>query len=142
VADVFSKRKRSQIMSRIRSSGSKPERVLRTLVREVTGRSLRYNLSTLPGSPDVVVHSMRLVLFMDGCLWHACPVHGRVPKSNVDFWKKKLEANVRRDRRTRSELRRAGWTVWAYWEHELRSKELPRTRRNMRRRILRLLSRL
>jgi DNA mismatch endonuclease (patch repair protein) len=142
VTDVFSKRKRSQIMSRIRSSGTKPERVCWSLVREVTGRSCRHNVASLPGSPDVVVRSLRLAVFMDGCYWHSCPLHGSKPKSNVAFWNDKLRKNVLRDRRTRRELRRLGWTVWVLWEHDLREKAVPRTRRNLRKRVRRLLDRL
>ena len=138
MTDVFSKRKRSDIMSRIRSSGSRPEKVLRQLIREVSGRRLRLNLASLPGSPDVVVYSLRLAIFMHGCYWHSCPLHGRRPKSNVEFWTEKLEKNVRRDRRACSALRRAGWTVWILWEHELKDAALPRTRRNLVRRFRRL----
>ncbi len=139
MADVFSKEVRSSIMSRIRSSGSRPELALQELVRELSGLPVLLNVKDLPGSPDAVVPSIRLAVFMDGCYFHACPLHGRVPKSNVEFWTKKFENNVRRDRRVRSALRADGWTVWVVWEHDLRSKAVVRTRRNMVRRFRRLL---
>jgi DNA mismatch endonuclease (patch repair protein) len=142
VTDVFSKRKRSKIMSRIRSSGTKPEVAFRKLVRELSGRRLRLNVPSLPGSPDVVVYSLRLALFIDGCFWHCCPLHGSKPKSNVAFWKDKLRKNVLRDRRTRRELRCLGWTVWVLWEHDLRPRAVVRTRRNLRKRFARLVARL
>lgn len=139
MTDIFSKRKRSQIMSRIRSSGSKPEVVLRALVRRSSGGlSLRYNYSGLPGSPDVVVFSLGLAIFMEGCFWHGCPEHGRVPKSNVKFWEAKLSRNRRRDARNRRQLRELGWTVWRIWEHDLKPARLPSTGRNIRRRFRRL----
>jgi DNA mismatch endonuclease (patch repair protein) len=126
-------------MSRIRSSGSKPELVLRAVVRRASGGlSLRYNYSGLPGSPDIVVFSLKLAIFMEGCFWHGCPEHGRVPKSNVDFWRKKLARNKRRDRRNRALLRELGWTVWRVWEHDLKPDRLVRTGRNLRRRFRRL----
>lgn len=129
-------------MSRIRSSGSRPELVLRGLVRQVSdGARLRYNHSGLPGSPDVAVPSLRLAVFMEGCFWHGCPRHGRIPKTNVAFWREKISRNIRRDRRNRAELRRLGWTVWRVWEHDLRPSRVRTTRRNLRRRLLRLVSR-
>lgn len=143
MVDVFSKRKRSRIMSRIRSSGSKPERVLRDLVRRASGDAkLRYNYPGLPGSPDIVVFSMKLAIFMEGCFWHGCPRHGRIPKSNVKFWREKIARNKRRDRRNRAELRELGWTVWRIWEHDLRQDQLVRTGKNLRRRFRRLAARM
>ena len=124
-------------MSKIRSEGTKPELRLRKLVRAASGRSLRYNVRELPGSPDVVVHSLRIAIFMEGCLWHKCPVHFRMPKSNVPFWEDKIRKNVRRDRKNRAALRLAGWTVWRIWEHDLRQKDVPRTLRNLRKRFAR-----
>lgn len=129
-------------MSKIRSKNTRPEKVLKKMMREVTDRGLRYNLASLPGSPDIVVHSLRLAIFMEGCFWHSCPKHGRVPKSNVEFWEKKLARNRARDRRNRAALRELGWTVWRIWEHDLRKAGLVRTRRNIRRRLARLEARL
>lgn len=125
-------------MSRIRSSNTRPEKVFRKLLREVTDRGVRYNLASLPGSPDVVVHSLKLAVFVEGCFWHSCPRHGRIPKSNVEFWEKKLSRNRARDRRNRAALRGLGWTVWRVWEHDLRKSEVSRTRGNVRRRLARL----
>jgi len=127
-------------MSRIRSEGTKPELLLRRLVRAASGLSLRYNVRTLPGSPDVVVHSLRVAIFAEGCLWHKCPVHFRMPKSNAPFWEEKIRKNVARDRRNRAALRAAGWTVWRIWEHDLRPGHESRTRRNLRRRFSRMVA--
>jgi DNA mismatch endonuclease (patch repair protein) len=124
-------------MSKIRSEGTKPELLLRRLVRAASGRSLRYNVRTLPGSPDVVVHSLRIAIFAEGCLWHRCPVHFRMPKSNTAFWEDKIRKNVRRDRKNRAALRLAGWIVWRIWEHDLRPSNASRTARNLRKRFAR-----
>ncbi len=60
----------------------------------------------------------RVAVFVDGCFWHCCPVHGTSPKANADWWSAKLAANVRRDRDTDARLREEGWTVVRVWEHE------------------------
>lgn len=128
-------------MSKIRSKGSRPERRLQKLVRELTGERVRNNVGTLPGSPDAVVPSLRLAVMMEGCFWHRCPRHFRMPKSNVEFWEEKIRRNVRRDAKNRRLLREQGWTVWRVWEHDLRVADLPRARRNLRKRLRRLLDR-
>jgi DNA mismatch endonuclease (patch repair protein) len=77
---------------------------------------------------------------MDGCYWHGCPVHGRIPKSNVAFWTGKIARNVARDAKVDAELRALGWVVWRVWEHDLRPARVSRTRKNLRRRLARLVS--
>nr|WP_110468703.1 very short patch repair endonuclease [Williamsia limnetica] len=67
---------------------------------------------------DIVWRGLLLVVFVDGCFWHGCPVHATRPKSNADWWAEKLDANVRRDRATDAELRSRGWTVLRFWEHD------------------------
>jgi DNA mismatch endonuclease (patch repair protein) len=68
--------------------------------------------------PDIVFTKARVAVFVDGCFWHLCPLHAQVPKSNVDYWVPKLEANVARDRRVDAALQRDGWHVVRVWEHE------------------------
>lgn len=67
---------------------------------------------------DVVFPRARVAVFVDGCFWHACPVHGTSPKTNAQWWRDKLDGNWRRDRDTDETLRDAGWTVIRVWEHE------------------------
>jgi DNA mismatch endonuclease (patch repair protein) len=136
MADVFSKRKRSQIMSRIRSSGGPKEQVFRKAVREAYGGRPKVNDERLPGTPDVSIYRLKVAMFMDGCFWHGCKEHSRTPKSNVEFWTKKISGNQRRDKRVRKELRRMGWKVWVVWEHDL--KNVRRLVRNLRKRFARL----
>lgn len=71
------------------------------------------------GRPDFVFKKERLVIFVDGCFWHACPKHGRKPGSNLDYWLSKLERNQARDIAINRELRRKGWRVLRIWEHAL-----------------------
>jgi DNA mismatch endonuclease (patch repair protein) len=133
--DVFSKKKRSRIMSRIKSSGTKPELALRSALRSC-GVTYSCNVRSLPGSPDAVVRRLRLAVFVDGCFWHGCPSHFKLPSDNREFWRKKIDGNARRDRSSRKALRADSWTVWSYWEHE--TKDRPRFLKNLRRRFRRL----
>lgn len=68
--------------------------------------------------PDLVFLEERVAVFLDGCFWHSCPVHGTTPHANRGWWLEKLAANVKRDRRHDRELRTAGWLVLRFWEHE------------------------
>lgn len=68
--------------------------------------------------PDFVFPKLRVAVFVDGCFWHACPIHATNPKGNATFWRKKLAANQDRDRRVNRELKRAGWRVVRVWEHD------------------------
>jgi DNA mismatch endonuclease (patch repair protein) len=73
-----------------------------------------------------VFPKLKLAVFVDGCFWHGCPSHCNIPVQNRSFWKKKLDANRRRDKLVRRTLQSRGWRVLRIWEHEL-------TRRNERR---------
>lgn len=133
MADVFTPEKRSEVMSRIRSTGSKPEERLFVAVRAALGHRWRIdrNVKALPGCPDIVIPSLRTVIFLDGCFYHCCPVHGHIPKSNTDYWAPKLAKNVKRDRVNRRELRRLGYSVWRYWEHDFRARPSQRAVRRL-----------
>jgi DNA mismatch endonuclease (patch repair protein) len=101
-------------------SDSRPEQELRS---ELHRRGLRFrkHLNVLPGArckPDVVFTRARVAVFLDGCFWHSCPLHGTASKSNPDWWAEKLRRNVERDRRNDALLTQAGWTVLRFWEHE------------------------
>ena len=141
--DVFTKAKRSDVMSRIRSRGNaatelalakllrahgitgwRRQRVIRINAQRPTSNVERSKLSvgrlTFSVRPDFVFKEVRLALFVDGCFWHGCPKHGTKPKGNASFWRKKFAANKARDRRVNRALRRAGWQVLRVWEHELK----------------------
>ena len=75
--------------------------------------------------PDFVFRKERVSVFVDGCFWHGCPIHGTRPKGNRAFWRKKITANQTRDRRVHRTLRKAGWKVLRIWEHSLRPKGMP-----------------
>lgn len=136
MADVFTKKKRSQVMAKIRSSGGPTEQKFRKAVREAYGKRTKVDDERLPGRPDVSIYKLKVAVFLDGCFWHGCPKHSRTPKSNVEFWEKKISGNKRRDKRVRKALRAMGWKVWVIWEHEL--KEYGKLVKNLRRRFARL----
>ncbi len=66
---------------------------------------------------DIAFPRQRVAVFIDGCFWHGCPTHATLPATNADWWREKLEANMRRDMRTVAMLEEAGWTVLRFWEH-------------------------
>ncbi|MGA7178154.1 MAG: very short patch repair endonuclease [Thiobacillaceae bacterium] len=116
--DVMSAEKRSALMSRIRGRDTHPEKALR---RAVWALGLRYRLQYRIGRarPDLVLVKARIAVFVDGCFWHHCPLHGVMPKGNHAFWKAKLMGNVQRDIETTQALVSAGWAVLRLWEHEV-----------------------
>lgn len=99
-----------------------PERRLRSALHAL---GLRYRVDypiRLPGRrpvrPDVVFTRARVCVFVDGCFWHCCPVHGVAPGKNVGYWAPKLARNVARDRELELALADAGWQVIRVWEHD------------------------
>src|SRR5271155_146484 len=111
MADVFTRQKRSKVMARIRSCGNKDtELKLVTMFREHRCTGWRRGWPLL-GRPDFVFARLRLSVFVDGCFWHGCRLHGRVPTSNRQYWFNKLIRNKTRDRKVTRKLRRSGWRV-------------------------------
>ena len=108
-------------MRRQKRTGTKPELALRRILH---ARGLRYRvdrpigLDGLRRKADVTFVGARVAVFVDGCYWHGCPLHGTTPKSNEEWWVEKIAANARRDRDTDDRLGAAGWTVVRAWEHE------------------------
>ncbi len=109
---------RSQQMARIRGQDTAPERALR---QGLWRMGLRYRLHarTPAGRPDLLFRTARVAVFIDGCFFHGCPDHYVRPRTNADFWARKLATNVSRDRRQTVALEAQGWTVLRVWEHEV-----------------------
>ncbi|MHB8653431.1 MAG: very short patch repair endonuclease [Terriglobia bacterium] len=117
--DVFTKAKRSQVMSRIRGRGNKEtELALMRLFRRQSVTGWRRHAPVF-GKPDFIFSKLKLAVFVDGCFWHRCPKHSNLPRNNRAFWKRKLELNVQRDRLVGRTLRARGWRVLRVWQHEL-----------------------
>lgn len=131
--DVYDKAKRSAVMASVKSQGTKPELLLRKLL---TGLGARYRLQRkdLPGRPDVVMPSRRLVFFVHGCFWHGhhCPRGARVPKANRDYWLAKVARNRARDEKAAAALSADGWTVETIWECEMKDVEALKARLSSR----------
>lgn len=129
--DIFSRKLRSKVMSRIRSRGN------HTTELRLVGLLRRGNItgwrrgSTLPGRPDFVFHSCRLAVFVDGDFWHGHPKKFRLPQTNVQYWTRKIEGNRQRDRAITALLRTRGWQVLRIWESSLSNENttLSRIRR-------------
>lgn len=119
MADIFTRWKRSEVMSRIRGRGNKgTELIMVKLFRDhhITGWRRHHAIT---GHPDFAFPKHKVAVFVDGCFWHSCPKHGAQPKTNKSYWTKKLNANIGRDRRVNRELRKCGWRVIRVWEHDL-----------------------
>lgn len=119
--DVLTPKQRSFNMSRIRGSNTSPERAVRAGLRAAGVVGYRIH-SSLLGKPDVVFPKARLVVFIDGCFWHRCPVDYREPSTRQDFWRKKIEGNVARDRQVNRILASKGWKIMRIWEHEVKEQ--------------------
>lgn len=112
---------RSQLMARVKSQATTPERLVAEQLRAAKVR-FRQNVKSLPGQPDFYIPHAEVVIFVHGCWWHGhdCPRGDRTPKSNRDYWLAKITRNKRRDRRVTRELRAAGYSVWTLWECRLK----------------------
>lgn len=114
--------KRSLIMAAVHSKDTKPEIAVRKVVHSL-GYRYRLHDRKLPGRPDLVFVSRRKAIFVHGCFWHRhtrCK-YANTPKSRTTFWEAKFIAKVKRDRRNRRNLKRAGWTVLTVWQCELKN---------------------
>jgi DNA mismatch endonuclease (patch repair protein) len=120
MTDVFTPAKRSEVMSHIRSKNNKETELLfASLLRKHGISGWRRHLPIM-GRPDFTFKRSRVTVFIDGCFWHSCPKCGNLPVNNRKFWRKKLEANKRRDRIVNRELNEKGWKVLRVWEHQLK----------------------
>ena len=110
---------RSANMAKIRGSDTAPEILLRQALWKV-GLRYRLNRRVEGCRPDLVFSSRKIVVFVDGCFWHGCPLHYVKPRTRVEFWEEKLKSNTSRDSRQTRQLLEKGWIVLRYWEHEIK----------------------
>lgn len=109
-----------RVMQGNRAEGTRPELEVRSAVHR---RGLRYRLHTRPVTSlrctaDLVFRASRVAVFIDGCFWHGCPDHGRIPADAKGYWAAKLTRNIERDRFNNQALAQAGWKVLRFWEHD------------------------
>jgi DNA mismatch endonuclease (patch repair protein) len=119
--DHVSPETRSQIMRAVKSKGARStERKLRAALVASGVRGWRMHADQLPGKPDFIFPEKMLVVFVDGCFWHGCSKCYRRPNSSQTYWDAKVAGNMTRDKKRRAELKKQGWKVLRFWEHEVK----------------------
>ena len=122
MADTKTPAERSENMSRIRSTNTKPEEIVRKYLFS-HGFRYRKNDKRYPGKPDIVLPKYHTIIFVNGFFWH---MHGcsrsRLPRSNQDYWKPKIERNIQRDAENQQKLEADGWKIIVVWECELKKR--------------------
>lgn len=122
--DVFTKEKRSKIMSKIKGKDTRPEKVVRSLLHQM-GYRFRLHRRDLPGNPDIVLPKHKKVIFVHGCFWHGhdgCP-RAKRPSTNKKFWNEKLTKNIERDKKNQKELLKLGWQPLVVWQCQIKDLE-------------------
>jgi DNA mismatch endonuclease (patch repair protein) len=123
MSDIFSKKKRSEIMSKVGTKNTKPELFVRRLIHSM-GFRYRLHRKDLPGKPDIVFQKYKKVIFVNGCFWHGhknCK-KAQLPKSNIDYWSFKINENKKRDRKNIENLNKLGWDNLIIWQCQLKEK--------------------
>ncbi|PKH10676.1 MULTISPECIES: very short patch repair endonuclease [Planomicrobium] len=118
MGEKITKEQRSKNMSAIRSISKLEDKISKALWNR--GLRLRRNVVSLYGKPDFALKKYKVVIFIDSCFWHSCPEHGNKPKNNSEFWEKKLNRNVERDKEVTDYYINHGWNILRVWEHEFK----------------------
>ena len=117
MTDIFTKEKRSEVMSKIRGKRTKPEMFVHNILK---GNRIRHKMwPYMHGYPDILIYPNTLV-FVNGCFWHGCVRHFKYPKTNSKFWKEKIRRNYHRQREVIRYWQAKGYEVMVIWEHDLR----------------------
>jgi len=115
---------RRKAMRAVKGKYTSLERQLFAMLAGMRLKGWKKHAEELPGKPDVVFSKEHLIIFADGCFWHGCPeCNKKLPTTNREYWKKKIERNIERDRQNTQNLTDQGWCVLRIWEHELRDAE-------------------
>lgn len=114
----------SRTMSLIRGKDTGPEKRIRALLTELGYRGYRLNYAKVEGRPDICFTRKKVAIFVHGCYWHRCPkCDNPLPKHNRPFWRKKFAANVERDGRKLTALKKNGWKTLVIWECDIKKKK-------------------
>jgi DNA mismatch endonuclease, patch repair protein len=124
MSDVVSRARRSQIMAAIRSKGNKATELKLVSILRAAGITGWRRHKPVLGRPDFVFPNHRLAIFVDGCFWHGCRSHCRMPQDNRQYWKRKIQGNALRDAQTNRLLRAHGWRILRIWSHSLGEPEI------------------
>jgi DNA mismatch endonuclease (patch repair protein) len=120
-APVPVKEATSRVMSANKGRNTKPELLLRRALYQNGMKGYRLNWKKVPGRPDIAFPGRKVAIFVHGCFWHRCPLCNlATPKSNQNFWSKKFEKNVERDRAKQQQLKLMGWQVLTIWECQIK----------------------
>jgi DNA mismatch endonuclease, patch repair protein len=119
MADIVSKEQRRRNMQAIKSRSKLENKVS----KELWNRGIRFrkNVINIYGKPDIAIQKYKVVIFIDSCFWHGCKKHGTIPKTNTDFWLKKLQRNKSRDEEVNLYYQKKGWHIKRIWEHEIKA---------------------
>lgn len=114
---------RRKTMQAVKGKGTKLEKRLFSMLTGMSLKGWKKNASNVTGKPDVIFVDQKVVIFVDGCFWHGCPVCQRkLPQTNREYWERKIARNVELAKSHNQQLRDDGWTVIRIWEHEIISK--------------------
>jgi len=119
MVDNLTSEQRTKNMKAIKSV-SKLESII---AKELWRKGVRYrrNSKSLLGKPDISIKKYKIVIFIDSCFWHLCPIHGKIPASNSLFWEEKLNKNSQRDTEVNNHYKSINWNVKRVWEHDIKS---------------------
>lgn len=121
--DNLSREDRRKNMQNIRSKETKMEVRVR---KELWERGIRYrkNVKDLPGNPDIAIKKYKIVVFLDSCFFHGCPLHFVMPATNQPYWEKKITRNIERDQEINLYYKNKGWSILRFWEHETKKENI------------------
>lgn len=119
--DNLTRKQRSFNMSRIKSKNTEIEKKFRVLLFKNGYRGYRIKNNKIPGNPDIFFSKKRLAIFIDGCFWHKCNICFKKPKSNLNYWNKKIKKNVLRDKKINEILKKKKITILRFWGHEIKN---------------------
>ena len=120
MVDNLSRENRSKVMASIGGKNTHPELIVRKLVW-ASGKRYRIHNRTVFGTPDLSNKKRKVAIFIDGCFWHGCKKCYKEPRSNIEFWRRKLARNLQRRKEVTQLLKDSGWNILSFWEHEVLS---------------------
>lgn len=131
MTDSFTRIERSRIMAKVKSKGNKSTEIKLLVLFKKNGiKGWRRNYP-IKGKPDFVFLKFKIAVFVDGCFWHGCKRHCRIPNTNREYWIRKITNNKKRDRIVINQLMEKNWKVVRIWEHELSTTQFQKTERKI-----------
>jgi len=119
MADNLTPEHRKKAMRAVKSKGTKPERILFSMLAGMHLNGWKKNVDNLTGKPDVVFYKNKVAIFVDGCFWHGCSICKKIPDSNKEYWQRKINRNIELSKEYTFILEDEGWIVIRLWEHQL-----------------------